>query len=50
MAFVNALIHDLEALELMIRDHALEKNDVQRIGAEQEMCPSTMSGGPIITT
>ncbi|HAE14261.1 MAG: CBS domain-containing protein [Chitinophagales bacterium] len=37
MAFVNALIHDLEALELMIRDHALE-NDVQRIGAEQEMC------------
>ncbi len=37
MKFVNALLTDIEALELMIKSDLFE-NNIQRIGAEQEIC------------
>ena len=35
--FMQLLIREVEAMDLMIRERAFEK-DIQRIGAEQEMC------------
>ncbi|MFI5171522.1 MAG: CBS domain-containing protein [Chitinophagales bacterium] len=37
MKFVNALLNDIEAVELMIANNLFE-NSIQRIGAEQEIC------------
>ena len=37
LQFINALIHDLEALEQMIASNMIESG-VYRIGAEQEWC------------
>jgi CBS domain-containing protein/gamma-glutamylcysteine synthetase len=37
LQFINALIHDLEALELMIDGNMIESG-IYRIGAEQEWC------------
>ena len=36
-AFLNHLVDDLEALEIMLQEHRFE-TDVTRIGVEQEMC------------
>ncbi|MCB0382905.1 MAG: CBS domain-containing protein [Psychroserpens sp.] len=36
-AFINHLLNDIEALDMMIKSNAFEKG-VQRIGAEQELC------------
>ncbi|MCO6490532.1 MAG: CBS domain-containing protein, partial [Phaeodactylibacter sp.] len=35
--FIHALIHDIKALEMMLREGMVESG-VQRIGAEQELC------------
>jgi len=36
-AFINHLLNDIEALDMMIKSDAFEKG-IQRIGAEQELC------------
>lgn len=37
MQFINALLNDIKALEIMVNNHQFD-NDIERIGAEQEIC------------